>query len=107
VLQPLSRGEEYTIQIYNQYPVHQFAGRKFIYITTTTWLGGANDFLGIAYMAVGSACILVGIVFLIKHAVSPRYAQDRCCLCVFCRGFSCTVVLCRKLGDPQYLNFEG
>ena len=52
--------------------------------STTSWLGGKNDFLGIAYLTVGCLCIALGVVFAIKHIVSPR-----------------------PLGDMQYLNWPG
>lgn len=83
ISQPLVAGQTYTVALTNVFPVASFGGKKSFYVTTTSWLGGRNDFLGIAYMAVGSLCVVLGAVFLIKHAVSPR-----------------------KLGDPSYLAFE-
>ena len=63
------------------YPVTAFEGTKSIILTTTSWLGGKNPFLGIAYLVVGSLCIVLGIVFLIIHLKwGKRYGPVACCL---------------------------
>jgi len=73
----------YEVDISNNYPVSQFDGRKFVVLSTTTWIGGKNPFLGYAYIIVGIICFLQGVVFGIKHKISPR-----------------------KLGDTKYLDWN-
>uniref|UniRef100_A0A0N4Z9K6 Cell cycle control protein 50A n=1 Tax=Parastrongyloides trichosuri TaxID=131310 RepID=A0A0N4Z9K6_PARTI len=58
---------EYTISIENNYPVTQFNGRKYFVISTASWAGGYNLFLGVAFLIVSGICILVGIGLLIIH----------------------------------------
>jgi len=57
----------YTVNIVYNYPVDSFDGRKRFIISNTSWAGGKNPFLGIAYMVVGSLCILTGFIFLVIH----------------------------------------
>ncbi|KAF2070911.1 hypothetical protein CYY_007777 [Polysphondylium violaceum] len=73
----------YTVDIQNNYNVSSFSGKKYIVLSTTSWIGGKNPFLGYAYIIVGIICFVQGIVFLVKHKVSPR-----------------------KLGDTKYLEWN-
>jgi len=73
----------YTVLIRNSYPVHEFKGQKHVVLSTTTWIGGKNTFLGYAYIVVGAICLLQGIAFGLKHKISPR-----------------------KLGDTKYLEWN-
>jgi len=72
----------YWVKIGNYYPVSSFDGSKYVILSTTTWIGGKNDFLGWAYIAVGIVALLQGIVFLVIHKIWPR-----------------------KLGDTKYLDW--
>lgn len=80
----LKAGDRLVIHIKDSYDVKQFGGEKHIVLSTTSWLGGKNDFLGFAYIIVGTLCLLLASAFFIKHKVSPR-----------------------KLGDMQYFNWPG
>jgi len=73
----------YTVRIRSHYPVDAFQGKKHVVLSTTTWIGGKNSFLGYAYIVVGAICFVQGVVFGLKHKVSPR-----------------------KLGDTKYLEWN-
>jgi hypothetical protein len=55
------------------FPTQEYKGTKSILISTRTVMGGRNPFLGIAYMAVGGVCIILGGVFTVTHLIKPRY----------------------------------
>lgn len=62
----------YTVEVSDYFPVHKFEGEKHLVLSTTTWIGGKNPFLGIAYIVVGCISMLLGIGFLIRHLISHR-----------------------------------
>jgi hypothetical protein len=72
----LQAGTFLTVNINNLYNTYGFKGRKKIVLSTMSWLGGKNDFLGNAYLAVGGLSILIGLVFLILHWANPRPLGD-------------------------------
>jgi len=65
-----------NVAISNNYPTSSFNGKKSIVITTTSWLGGKNDFLASALLAVGGLCWVLAVSFWIKHCVHPRQLGD-------------------------------
>ena len=73
----------YEIAIRSVFEVKSFNGTKSLVISTVSWLGGKNKFLGVSYLVVGALSLALGFVFLIKHIVSPR-----------------------KLGDHRYLSWN-
>ncbi|XP_053192327.1 cell cycle control protein 50B [Scomber japonicus] len=58
----------YSLQIAYNYPVQSFGGRKKVVFSNVSWMGGKNEFLGIAYLVIGSMCIVMSIVMLIVYA---------------------------------------
>lgn len=79
----LKAGTTYSFPIEANFLVNSFKGKKFLVVSTTSWLGGKNDFLGIAYVVVGALCLVLGILFFIRYKTSGR-----------------------ELGDPKYLNWR-
>jgi hypothetical protein len=74
----------FRVQISNVFEVGAFDGQKAVVLSTISWLGGKNPFLGYAYIVVGALCLLLALAFGVKHKVSPR-----------------------KLGDMRYFNWHG
>ncbi|XP_044277550.1 cell cycle control protein 50A [Varanus komodoensis] len=66
-LHPTLPAGNYSLEIAYNYPVHSFDGRKRMILSTISWMGGKNPFLGIAYITVGSICFFLGVVLLIIH----------------------------------------
>ncbi|XP_064100369.1 cell cycle control protein 50A-like isoform X3 [Macrobrachium nipponense] len=69
--------DNYLLEVEYNYPVHAFDGRKRMFLSTTSFLGGKNSFLGIAYITVGAICLLLGIIFLIIHIKFGKRAVDQ------------------------------
>lgn len=57
----------YRLDIDYNYPVHSFEGEKRFILTTSSWIGGKNNFLGVAYIVVGCITLIFGFVFLVIH----------------------------------------
>lgn len=72
----LDAGDVIVVHLMNNYNTYSFGGKKKLVISTSTWLGGKNDFLGVAYIFVGSSAIVLSLVFLLLHMKNPRPYGD-------------------------------
>ncbi|XP_027342586.1 putative ALA-interacting subunit 4 isoform X2 [Abrus precatorius] len=79
----LEVNDEIEIVIENNYNTYKFGGRKTLVLSTTTWMGGRNPFLGTAYLFVGAVSLFFAIGFILLYVVKPR-----------------------PLGDPSYLSWN-
>jgi hypothetical protein len=81
--QEFQPGDNITVGILNRYNTYSFKGKKKLVLSTTSWLGGKNIFMGVAYLTIGVLCIVLALVFLLIHLRHPR-----------------------PLGDPSYLSWN-
>ncbi|PNW82424.1 hypothetical protein CHLRE_06g278300v5 [Chlamydomonas reinhardtii] len=81
--QDLKSGDTVTITVYNRYNTYKFDGQKSIVLGTTTWLGGYNPFLGIAFLVTGGLSFVMAVVYMALRIAKPR-----------------------KFGDPSALSFN-
>jgi len=72
----LMEGDVLHLNVANNFPTETFDGEKYVVLSTTSWLGGKNLFLGYAYIAVGIVSLFLALVFFIKHKYSPRPLGD-------------------------------
>ncbi|KAK1393177.1 ALA-interacting subunit [Heracleum sosnowskyi] len=79
----LKKGDVIQVILENNYNTYSFNGKKKLVLSTTKWIGGKNDFIGIAYLTVGGLCFLLALSFGIIYFVKPR-----------------------RLGDPTYLSWN-
>ncbi len=56
------------------FPVLPYKGTKSFVISTASWIGGKNPFLGWAYVASACLFILLAILGTARHLIKPRYA---------------------------------
>ena len=54
------------------YPVQSYHGTKSIVISTVSWIGGKNPFLGWAYVATAALFVGLAIAGTIRHMIKPR-----------------------------------
>jgi hypothetical protein len=66
----------YEITIEMNYPVRTYSGTKSIVISTISWMGGKNPFLGWAYVAAASLFVALAIAGTIRHVMKPRRLGD-------------------------------
>jgi hypothetical protein len=72
----LEAGQVISVRIANVYNTYSFKGSKKLVLSTTSWLGGKNSFLGIAYLTVGLICMFLALVFFLIHLKNPRPLGD-------------------------------
>lgn len=64
---------DYSVTVNSLFPVTEFSGTKSLVLSTVSWMGGKNTFLGTAYIVVGIICLLIGTVLLLLNICCPRH----------------------------------
>lgn len=72
----LEANQSLSVVIQNNYNTYSFGGKKTLVLSTTSWIGGKNDFLGIAYLTVGGLSLLMAITFALLYVTMPRPLGD-------------------------------
>ena len=62
----------YFLQFRQRYSVDDFGGKKYFVLSTTSWIGGKNYFLGGLYIATGCICLILAAAFFAKYLTTPR-----------------------------------
>ena len=68
----LRAGELITVTMQNNYNTYSFGGKKALVLSTTSWIGGRNNFIGVAYVAIGGICLFLAMGFVILYVIKPR-----------------------------------
>eukprot|EP00253_Pinus_taeda_P000601 PITA_00601 len=72
----LKENDSITVNLFNNYNTYTFGGTKKVVLSTTSFLGGKNNFLGISYITVGGLCIFLAMVFFFMHMKKGRPLGD-------------------------------
>lgn len=67
---------KYELHVNQNFPVTQFSGKKSFVMTTSSWIGGKNYFLAIAYLVVGGVCFVLAIIFAVGMVVQKIIAAS-------------------------------
>ncbi|KAK2377964.1 ALA-interacting subunit [Trifolium repens] len=60
------------IVIENNYNSYEYQGKKSVVLSTTSWMGGKNDFPGIMLVAVGGLCLLLSLTYAVMCMLIPE-----------------------------------
>ena len=85
----LPAGSTVRIAVLNRYNTYGFNGHKAVVLSTDSWAGGRNHFLGAAFLATAALCLLTAAAFGAAAAGGCGPAARR-----------------RKFGDPAELSWN-
>ncbi|KAF9001981.1 CDC50/LEM3 family [Cyathus striatus] len=66
----------YRIVVDLHFPVLPYKGTKSFVISTVSWIGGKNPFLGWAYVASAALFVLLALLGTARHLIKPRRLGD-------------------------------
>jgi hypothetical protein len=65
----IPKGTELIFNVRSAFPVTPFSGTKALVVSTLSWAGGKNPFLGVAYLVVGSLSLALAGAFWVRQNV--------------------------------------
>lgn len=74
--QDLHAGQVLQVGIHNVYNSYSFHGSKSLVLSTSTFLGGKNPFLGHAYLTMGVLCVVMALATFLVQLHHPRTLGD-------------------------------
>jgi hypothetical protein len=66
----------YQVTVNLNFPVLPYKGTKSIVISTVSWIGGKNPFLGWAYVTSAAVFVLLAVAGTARHVIKPRRLGD-------------------------------
>lgn len=57
-------------------PALRYHGRKSLVLATSSWIGGKNPFLGVAFLSAGGTSFLFAVFFFALDRLYPRKVGD-------------------------------
>ncbi|KAJ4843762.1 ALA-interacting subunit 3 [Turnera subulata] len=64
------------VEVQNNYNSYGYGGKKNLILSTSSWIGGKNDFLGFAYLIIGGFCFSMAVTFIFIYVFKPRPLGD-------------------------------
>ncbi|KAE8782455.1 ALA-interacting subunit 1 [Hordeum vulgare] len=71
----INANDNVTVVIQNNYNTYSFGGSKALVLSTASWIGGKNNFIGIAYLTIGGLCLSLAMGFLVLYMIKQRYSS--------------------------------
>ncbi|KZT44173.1 Lem3/Cdc50 [Sistotremastrum suecicum HHB10207 ss-3] len=66
----------YQVAIWLNFPVTPYGGTKSLVISTVSWIGGKNPFLGWAYIGASALFLILAFAGIVRHVINPRRLGD-------------------------------
>ncbi|KAH9625787.1 hypothetical protein KSS87_006031 [Heliosperma pusillum] len=67
----LQANQVISVVVQNNYNTYSFGGKKTLVLSTTSWIGGKNDFLGVGYITVGGLSLSLALGFILVYILKP------------------------------------
>jgi hypothetical protein len=90
----------FLTKVPTDFPVQPYKGTKSVVISTVSWIGGKNSFLGWAYVGAASVFVLLAIAGTARHLIKPRCVQTAI------RPNTSDTFCLRRLGDMSLLSWN-